>query len=120
MHISRKAEDIKPFIVDETIIINGFSKAWAMTGWRLGWAIFPKSLIRPAQKIQQNLIMCAPSFAHWAGVAALNEVGPDCEEMKAVFAKRRLVMLAEMEKYGFRLESRPTGAFRVGGYLKGL
>jgi (5-formylfuran-3-yl)methyl phosphate transaminase len=98
---------------DDAIIINGFSKAWAMTGWRLGWAVFPKRLIRSAQKLQQNLVICAPSVAQWAGVSALNEAGPDCEAMKAVFAKRRLVMLAEMEKYGFRIESRPTGAFYV-------
>jgi aspartate/methionine/tyrosine aminotransferase len=98
---------------DDAIVINGFSKAWAMTGWRLGWAIFPKRLIRAAQKLQQNLVICAPSFSQWAGVAALNEAGPDCEAMKAVFARRRLVMLSEMEKYGFRIESRPTGAFYV-------
>ncbi len=98
---------------DNAIIINGFSKAWAMTGWRLGWAIFPKGLIRAAQKLQQNLVICAPSVAQWAGVAALNEAGPDREAMKEIFAKRRLVMLAGMEKYGFRLESRPTGAFYV-------
>ncbi len=98
---------------DDAIVINGFSKAWAMTGWRLGWAIFPKRLIRAAQKLQQNLVICAPSFSQWAGVAALNEAGPDCEAMKAVFARRRLIMLSEMEKYGFRIESRPTGAFYV-------
>ncbi|HEY9161132.1 MAG TPA: pyridoxal phosphate-dependent aminotransferase [Desulfomonilia bacterium] len=98
---------------DDAIIINGFSKAWAMTGWRLGWAIFPKRLIRAAQKLQQNLVICAPSFAQWAGVAALEKAGPDCEAMKEVFAKRRIVMLSEMEKYGFRVESRPTGAFYV-------
>jgi (5-formylfuran-3-yl)methyl phosphate transaminase len=98
---------------DDAIVINGFSKAWAMTGWRLGWAIFPKRLIRAAQKLQQNLVICAPSFSQWAGVAALEKAGPDCEAMKAVFAKRRLVMLSEMDKYGFRIESRPTGAFYV-------
>jgi (5-formylfuran-3-yl)methyl phosphate transaminase len=84
-----------------------------MTGWRLGWAIFPKRLIRAAQKLQQNLVICAPSFTQWAGIAALDEAGPDCEAMKAVFAKRRLVMLSEMEKNGFRIESKPTGAFYV-------
>jgi len=98
---------------DDAIVINGFSKAWAMTGWRLGWAIFPKKLIRAAQKLQQNLVICAPSVAQWAGVAALNEAGPDCEKMKAVFAKRRIVMLDEMNKCGFRIESKPTGAFYV-------
>jgi aspartate/methionine/tyrosine aminotransferase len=51
---------------DNAIVINGFSKAYAMTGWRLGWAVLPKKLIRTAQKIHQNLMICAPSISQWA------------------------------------------------------
>ncbi len=68
---------------DNAIVINGFSKAYAMTGWRLGWAVFPPSLIRTAQKIQQNLMICAPSIAQWGGVAALTEAGADVEDMQS-------------------------------------
>jgi (5-formylfuran-3-yl)methyl phosphate transaminase len=98
---------------DNAIVINGFSKAWAMTGWRLGWAVFPKNLIRTAQKIQQNLIICAPSVSQWGGVAALTEAHDDVERMRLEFAGRREVMLAEMKKYGFDVEVEPTGAFYV-------
>ena len=98
---------------DEAIVINGFSKAWAMTGWRLGWAVFPKNLIRTAQKIQQNLMICAPSMAQWAGVAALTEAHGDVERMRLTFARRREVMLGEMKRHGFSVEVEPTGAFYV-------
>ncbi len=98
---------------DNAVVINGFSKAYAMTGWRLGWAVFPKHLIREAQKIQQNLMICAPSLAQWAGIAALTEAGPDVERMKQVFAQRRLVMLREMEAHGLDVEVEPDGAFYV-------
>lgn len=98
---------------DDAVVINGFSKAYAMTGWRLGWAVFPKRLARAAQKLQQNLMICAPSFAQWAGIAALTEAGRDVERMKQVFAQRRLVMLQEMARRGFNVEVEPDGAFYV-------
>ncbi|MCK9262456.1 MAG: pyridoxal phosphate-dependent aminotransferase [Deltaproteobacteria bacterium] len=98
---------------DNAVVINGFSKAYAMTGWRLGWAVFPKDLVRTAQKIQQNLMICAPSLAQWAGIAALTEAGPDVERMKQVFAQRRLVMLQEMAAHGLDVEVEPDGAFYV-------
>lgn len=98
---------------DNAIVINGFSKAYAMTGWRLGWAIFPKALVRSAQKLQQNLMICAPSIAQWGGVAALRDAGPDVAAMHRVFSRRREVMLAEMARHGFDVEVEPTGAFYV-------
>ena len=98
---------------DNAIVIGGFSKAYAMTGWRLGWAVFPKDLIRPAQKIQQNLIICAPAMAQWAGVAALDQAGEDVERMRLVFARRREVMLEELAASGLEVEVRPNGAFYV-------
>jgi (5-formylfuran-3-yl)methyl phosphate transaminase len=98
---------------DNTIVINGFSKAYAMTGWRLGWAVFPPSLIRSAQKLQQNLMICAPSIAQWGGVAALTEAGEEVEAMRQTFAARRKVMLREMARHGLNVEVEPTGAFYV-------
>ncbi|MGC9323999.1 MAG: pyridoxal phosphate-dependent aminotransferase [Desulfomonilia bacterium] len=98
---------------DNAIVINGFSKAYAMTGWRLGWAVFPKSLIRTAQKIHQNLMICAPSIAQWAGISALTEAKEDVDRMREIFAIRRLAMLEEMSKYSLSVEVEPTGAFYV-------
>ena len=98
---------------DNVVVINGFSKAYAMTGWRLGWAVFPRTLIRSVQKLQQNLMICAPSIAQWGGVAALREAGHDVADMHQTFARRRKVMLAEMARHGFNVEVEPTGAFYV-------
>lgn len=98
---------------DDAIVVNGFSKAYAMTGWRLGWAVFPRHLVRCAQKLQQNLLICAPSMAQWAGVAALTEAAHDVAAMRETFARRRTVMLREMERRNFNVEVKPTGAFYV-------
>lgn len=98
---------------DEAVVINGFSKAYAMTGWRLGWAVFPRSLVRTAQKLQQNLMICAPAPAQWAGISALTEAGPEVERMRLTFAQRRLAMLEEMARHEFNVEVEPHGAFYV-------
>jgi aspartate/methionine/tyrosine aminotransferase len=98
---------------DNAIVINGFSKAYAMTGWRLGWAIFPKALIRTAQILQQNLMICAPSFAQWGGIAALTQAEDDVGTMHQIFSRRRKIMLETMAKHGFAVEVEPTGAFYV-------
>lgn len=98
---------------DNAIVINGFSKAYAMTGWRLGWAIFPKTLIRTAQILQQNLMICAPSVAQWGGVAALTQAEDDVRTMHQIFSRRRKVMLEAMAGHGFAVEVEPTGAFYV-------
>ncbi|HHO75278.1 MAG TPA: pyridoxal phosphate-dependent aminotransferase [Deltaproteobacteria bacterium] len=98
---------------DNAIVINGFSKAYAMTGWRLGWAVFPRSLARTAQKIQQNLMICAPSVAQWGGVAALTRAHDDVAHMHKIFSRRRKVMLDTMAEHGFVVEAEPTGAFYV-------
>ena len=98
---------------DQAIVINGFSKAWAMTGWRLGWAIFPKELIRSAQKINQNLMICAPAPAQWAGIAALEEAGEDARKMHEIFAERRRVTVAALKAEGLNVELEPNGAFYV-------
>ncbi|HUT79374.1 MAG TPA: aminotransferase class I/II-fold pyridoxal phosphate-dependent enzyme, partial [Polyangia bacterium] len=55
----------------EAVVISGFSKLFAMTGWRLGWAILPEHLVRPVQKLQQNLLISPPDFPQFAGIAAL-------------------------------------------------
>ena len=105
---------------DNAIVINGFSKAYAMTGWRLGWAIFPKALIRTAQILQQNLMICAPSVAQWGGIAALTQAEDDVRSMHQIFSRRRKVMLETMSKHGFAVEVEPTGAFYVLANMKDI
>jgi aspartate/methionine/tyrosine aminotransferase len=88
---------------DEAFVLNGFSKAYAMTGWRLGYIIAPSRFVRGLQKIQQNLFISAGSISQWAGVAALNEAGPDVERMRRVYDERRRVMVGRLRDMGFGL-----------------
>ncbi|MBW1802692.1 MAG: aminotransferase class I/II-fold pyridoxal phosphate-dependent enzyme, partial [Deltaproteobacteria bacterium] len=96
---------------DRAFVLNGFSKAYAMTGWRLGYIIAPQEFIRPLQKIQQNFFISAGSVAQWAGVAALKQAGPDVEHMKGIYDERRRYMIERLRELGFGLKVEPSGAF---------
>lgn len=98
---------------DHAFIVNGFSKAYAMTGFRLGYVIAPQKYIRPMQKIQQNFTISANTFVQYAGIAALKEAAPDCERMRLELKKRRQVMLAGLTQLGFKISYRPEGAFYI-------
>jgi aspartate/methionine/tyrosine aminotransferase len=98
---------------DRAFVINGFSKYFAMTGWRLGYVIAPPEFIRPMQKLQQNLFVCASSVSQWAGVAALTEHHPELDEMVRTYDQRRRYMLKRLREIGFGIYSEPQGAFYV-------
>ncbi|MEJ2588044.1 MAG: pyridoxal phosphate-dependent aminotransferase [Deltaproteobacteria bacterium] len=92
-------------------VLNGFSKRYAMTGWRLGYIIAPPEFIRPLQKIQQNFFISAGSTSQWAGVTALSKAGDDVERMKAIYDERRRYMIERVRGLGFGLSVEPSGAF---------
>ena len=94
-------------------VINGFSKTYAMTGWRLGYVIVPEEFIRPLQKIQQNFFISAGSIAQWAGLAALEHAGPDVAKMKEIYDERRRYMIGRLRDLGFPLPVEPVGAFYI-------
>ena len=94
-------------------VLNGFSKLYAMTGLRLGYVIVPKEFVRPIQKLQQNLYICASSVAQRAGIAALREADADVEHMKNIYNERRKFMISRLRELGFRITVEPTGAFYV-------
>lgn len=96
---------------EDSFVVNGFSKRYAMTGWRLGYLIAPPDFIRPLQKIQQNLFISAGSISQWAGLAALAEAEDDVEQMRQTFDERRKYMLQRVKKMGFGLRAEPAGAF---------
>jgi len=96
---------------DNAFVLNGFSKLYAMTGWRLGYLIAPPHFIRPLQKMQQNFYISAGSVSQWAGIAALTKAGPDVERMKAVYDERRRYMIKRLRELGFGLKVEPAGAF---------
>jgi aspartate/methionine/tyrosine aminotransferase len=98
---------------DRAFVLNGFSKLFAMTGWRLGYVIAPPSLVRPMQKIQQNLFISAGAFVQRAGIAALQQALPDAQRMVAIYNQRRRAMLAGLRDIGFGVQHDPTGAFYV-------
>ncbi len=107
----------KPSCVFQTtrnaIVLNGFSKRFAMTGFRLGYAIVPKECIRPMQILQQNLFICASSTAQKAGIAALRYGDKDVEERRKVYDEKRKFMIRRLREIGFEIEQEPMGAFYV-------
>jgi Aspartate/tyrosine/aromatic aminotransferase len=88
-------------MAERTITINGFSKAYAMTGWRLGYAVAPKTIIKAMSKVQQHSVSQATTFAMWGAVAALKGDQKCVEEMRSEFDKRRKFMMAELGKMGY-------------------
>jgi aspartate/methionine/tyrosine aminotransferase len=98
---------------DRAFVLNGFSKLFAMTGWRLGYLIAPKEFIRPLQKIHQNFFISANSVAQWAGIAALTQAREDVARMRDIYDQRRKMMIQRLKNMGFGLKVEPTGAFYV-------
>jgi aspartate/methionine/tyrosine aminotransferase len=97
----------------EAVVISGFSKLFAMTGWRLGWAILPEHLVRPVQKLQQNLLISPPDFPQFAGIAALTSADADIERMRRAYDERRRLVLRRLAGMGLEVLVEPTGAFYV-------
>jgi aspartate aminotransferase len=88
-------------MAERTITINGFSKAYAMTGWRLGYAVAPKTIIKAMSKVQQHSVSQATTFAMWGAVAALKGDQKCVETMRSEFDKRRKFVIAELGKMGY-------------------
>jgi aspartate aminotransferase len=98
---------------EEAFVLGGFSKAYAMTGWRLGYLIAPKSAVRALQTFHQNVVISANSFVQLAGVAALREGGPYLKEMRNEYDRRRRHLIPRLEEIGLKIHARPAGAFYV-------
>ena len=101
-----------PGMQERTILINGFSKAYAMTGWRLGYACGPKEIIGQMIKIHQFAIMCAPTTSQYAGVEALRNGDEDVAMMREEYNRRRRYLLNEFKEMGLQCFE-PYGAFYV-------
>jgi len=107
-----RAHSILEF-TDKAFVINGFSKLYAMTGWRLGYCIFPKEFTQVMQRIHQNFMISANGFIQWAGIAALTKAQKDVAKMIRIYDERRKYMLARLKDMGFVIHVEPTGAFYV-------
>jgi aspartate/methionine/tyrosine aminotransferase len=100
-------------VSDEVYVLDGFSKRYAMTGFRLGYAIVPTQAMRPIQIMQQNLFISANCFVQHAGIAVLREGAAAIEAMRLAYARRRRLLIDGLRELGFRIPVEPAGAFYV-------
>ena len=99
-----------PGMKERTIVINGFSKSYAMTGWRLGYACGPQLILKQILKIHQFAIMCAPTTSQYAAIEALRHGDDDVEKMRDEYDRRRRFLLNAFEEMGIECFE-PYGAF---------
>jgi aminotransferase len=97
---------------ERTVTVNGFSKAFAMTGWRLGYALAPAPIAAVMKKIHQYAIMCAPTTSQYAAIEALKHCDEDVEHMCSEYNYRRRVMVEGFRSMGLSCFE-PEGAFYV-------
>ena len=109
-HYSIAAE---PGMFDRTVTVNGFSKTYAMTGWRLGWLVAPKPLFKAINKVQQHSITHATTFAQYGGLAALTGSQECVNEMVKEFSERRDLVMKLMKEIPQLHCDKPKGAFYV-------
>ena len=101
-----------PGMKERTILINGFSKAYAMTGWRLGYACAPAVIMEQMIKIHQFAIMCAPTTSQYAAVEALKNGDDDVAQMRESYNQRRRYLMHAFQEMGLKCFE-PYGAFYV-------
>lgn len=101
-----------PGMAERTVVINGFSKSYAMTGWRLGYAVGPKEIIKQMIKVHQYVIMCAPTTSQYAAIEALRNGDRDVESMRESYDERRRYLLKRLREMGIPCFE-PMGAFYV-------
>lgn len=99
-------------MAERTIVVNGFSKAYAMTGWRLGYALAPEMIAVQMTKIHQFAMMCAPTTSQYAAINAIKEGDKDIANMRESYDKRRKFLLKQFEVMGLPCFE-PHGAFYV-------
>lgn len=108
-----------PGMKERTVLINGFSKSYAMTGWRLGYATGPASIIEQMLKIHQFAIMCAPTTSQYAAIEALKNGDADVEMMREAYDLRRRYLIRAFREIGLECFE-PFGAFYVFPCIKSL
>ena len=101
-----------PGMKERTIVINGFSKSFAMTGWRLGYACGPKNIMEQVLKLHQFAIMCAPTNSQFAAVEALRNCDDDVDKMVEAYNQRRRFLIHQLKEIGIECFE-PYGAFYI-------
>jgi aspartate aminotransferase len=116
----RTVAQVEPRLLDRTLTMNGVSKAYAMTGWRIGYCAGPEPLIKAMAKLQSQSISNPPSISQWAAVEALNGPQDFIAERQKAFQKRRDLVVSMLNQTKGITCPRPEGAFYVYPSIKGL
>ncbi|MFB6101158.1 MAG: pyridoxal phosphate-dependent aminotransferase [Haloplanus sp.] len=98
---------------DDAFVLNGFSKRFAMTGWRLGWVVVPPDYVDAVNRLAQNVLICAPNFVQDAGVAALETPADRLAEIRETYRERRDRLVEAVADWGLDLGYTPQGAYYV-------
>jgi aspartate/methionine/tyrosine aminotransferase len=96
---------------DDAFVLDGFSKRFAMTGWRLGWMVVPSGYVDALNRLAQNTLICAPNFVQDAGVAALETPPGRLDEIRGTYRERRDLLVDAVEDWGLGLGYTPGGAY---------
>ncbi len=97
---------------EHTLVVNGFSKRWAMTGWRIGWVIVPENMIDAARRVMQNIFIAAPTLSQFSAIPALS-AHREVEHMRKAYDVRRCYLLEALPRLGFDIVVEPQGAFYI-------
>jgi aspartate/methionine/tyrosine aminotransferase len=101
-------------ISDDVCVINSFSKYFSMTGWRIGWMVVPEAQVRVAERLAQNMFICAPHVAQIAALGALGgDAAPELEANRDVYAANRALVIDGLRAAGLAAFAPPDGAFYV-------
>lgn len=106
-------------ISDDIIVVNGFSKTYAMTGWRLGWMIIPSELTRPVQRLAQNLFISPSSLSQYAALRAFDN-NNGVESRRLVYEEGRNFLIPRLRSLGFSVPIEPNGAFYIYAGIEGF
>jgi len=96
---------------DDAFVVDGFSKRFAMTGWRLGWVVVPPGYVDHVNRIAQNTLICAPNFVQSGGIAALESGDDFLDDVRETYRDRRDFLVSEVEDWGLSLDYTPGGAY---------
>ncbi|UPV99527.1 pyridoxal phosphate-dependent aminotransferase [Halorussus gelatinilyticus] len=96
---------------DDAFVVDGFSKRFAMTGWRLGWMVAPEEYVGHVNRIAQNTLICAPNFVQSGGIAALESGDDFLDDVRDTYRERRDFLVSEVEDWGLSVGYTPGGAY---------
>src|SRR2546428_13452446 len=117
---SHRSIAVEEGMAERTILLDGFSKTFAMTGWRLGYGVFPRPLVEPVTKLVTNSVSCTATFVQRAGAAALSAWPVEVERMRAAFRERRDAVVRGLNAIPGISCRMPHGAFYVFPNVSGL